>query len=93
LANFKELSTLKDDSGAPLDGWELAIRVLGRMDSPERSEEIVQMLVQELLESLDADSGATVQKVWRLLGDLGMLDYAQETAEVSRKPTTGILDI
>lgn len=81
LANFKELSSLKDDSGAPLDGWELAIRVLGRMDSPERSDEIVQMLIQELLQTLDVDSGATVHKVWRLLSDLGMLDYAQETAE------------
>jgi hypothetical protein len=83
LANFKELATVKDKSGAPLDGWELAIRVLGRMDSSERSEETVQLLVQELLQHLDVDSGTTVDKVWRLLGDLGMLDYAQETAEVS----------
>ena len=84
LANFSEMATVKDKSGASRNGWELAINVLGRMDSPERSEEMVAELVQNLLQNLDVESGPTVDKVWRLLNELGMIPLAEETAEVSK---------
>lgn len=64
------------------DGWEVAIQVLGRMDSAERSEEMVGELLRDILDSLDADSSRTVDKLWRILNDLGMIQYAEETAEV-----------
>ena len=65
------------------EGWEMAIQVLGRMDLPERSEEIVGELLKDILETLDEHSSATVDKMWRILNDLGMINYAEETAEVS----------
>ena len=83
LAGWGEVSVARGKSTGPRDGWELAINVLGRMDSPERSEEIVGELVHGLLENLDVDSGATCEKVWRLLNELGMIPLAEETAEVS----------
>lgn len=64
------------------EGWEMAIQVLGRMDLPERSEEIVGELLKDILETLDEHSSATVDKMWRILNDLGMINYAEETAEV-----------
>jgi homoaconitase len=64
------------------EGWEMAIQVLGRMDLPERSEEIVGELLKDILETLDENSSATVDKMWRILNDLGMINYAEETAEV-----------
>ncbi|CAK7241814.1 MAG: hypothetical protein STHCBS139747_003285 [Sporothrix thermara] len=67
-------------SPATMDGWELAIHVLGRMDSPERAEETIAELVSTLVLRLDVDSGATVDKIWRLLNDLGMAAYAEEVA-------------
>lgn len=83
LSSFRQLSSVKDKDGVPRDGWELAIHVLGRMDSPERSEETVGQLVKLLMDDLDVDSGTTVDKVWRLLNELGMVPYAEETAEVN----------
>ncbi|CAK7230547.1 hypothetical protein SCUCBS95973_007611 [Sporothrix curviconia] len=68
-------------SPATMDGWELAIHVLGRMDSPERAEETISELVLTILKRLDVDGGATVDKMWRLLTDLGMVVYADEVAE------------
>ncbi|GKT60141.1 nuclear pore complex subunit Nup85 [Colletotrichum tofieldiae] len=62
-------------------GWEMAIQVLGRMDSATKSEEMVGELLRDILAQLDSDSGATVDKVWRILNDLGMITYAEETAE------------
>jgi hypothetical protein len=85
LSTFRQLSSVKDKDGVPRDGWELAIHVLGRLDSPERSEETVGQLVTQLIQDLDVDSGRTVDKVWRLLNELGMIPYAEETAEVSTK--------
>lgn len=83
LANYDEVFTAKDKSGGTFrDGWELAITVLGRMDSPERSEDMVGELVQTLLQKIDVDSGLTVEKVWRLLNELGMIPLAEEAAEV-----------
>lgn len=66
------------------DGWEMAIHVLGRMDSPEKSETTVGELLRDLLATLDEGSNTVVDKIWRILNDLGMINYAEETAEVSR---------
>jgi hypothetical protein len=65
------------------EGWELAIEVLGHMDSAKRSEDVVGELLEDILDSLTVDSSETVDKAWRLLHSLGMLQYAEETAEVS----------
>jgi hypothetical protein len=83
LADYDELSTVRDRTGVAKDGWELAINVLGRMDSPERSEEMVGLLVRHLLDGLTVDSSATVDRIWTLLNSLGMITFAEETAEVS----------
>ncbi len=50
LAEIDAFSYLKDKAGVIRDGWELAIQVLGRMDSPEKSEEMVGKLIENLLE-------------------------------------------
>ncbi|CAI4215263.1 unnamed protein product [Parascedosporium putredinis] len=63
------------------EGWEVAIQVLGRMDSVEKSEETVGELLHDLLETLQPDSSVTVDKMWRILSDLGMVSFAEETAE------------
>jgi hypothetical protein len=83
LADYEGLSAVTDKSGASRDGWELAISVLGRMDSPERSEEMVRDLVEHLIEELHVDSNTMVDKLWTLLNELGMIVYAEDTAEVS----------
>ncbi|ODA80264.1 hypothetical protein RJ55_03222 [Drechmeria coniospora] len=74
LAGIEHLS-------AQRDGWEIAIQVLGRMDVPQKSEETVGELLRDLLARLQVDSSATVDKMWRILNDLGMLTFAEETAE------------
>ncbi|KAL7923598.1 aconitate hydratase [Trichoderma austrokoningii] len=74
LAGIEHLSPQRD-------GWEMAIQVLGRMDVPEKSEETVGELLRDLLATLDENSSTTVDKMWRLLSDLGMMNYAEETAE------------
>ncbi|KAI1270031.1 hypothetical protein F5Y18DRAFT_366892 [Xylariaceae sp. FL1019] len=63
------------------DGWELAVQVVGRMDSHERSEQMVQELLQDVVKNIDEDSRATVDKIWALLNDLGMINFAEDTAE------------
>lgn len=84
----QSLAELEDDLRASVreevsrDGWELAIHVLGRLDSPERSEEMVSLLVRNLIEGLHVDSEATVEKIWGILNELGMIPFAEETAEV-----------
>ncbi|KAF5003665.1 hypothetical protein FDECE_9808 [Fusarium decemcellulare] len=74
LAGIEQLSPQRD-------GWEMAIQVLGRMDSPEKSEETVGELLRDLLATLDENSSQTVDKIWTILNDLGMINYAEETAE------------
>ncbi|KAK4138056.1 hypothetical protein BT67DRAFT_460475 [Trichocladium antarcticum] len=81
LADYEGLSAIQDKSGASRDGWELAISVLGRMDSPQRSEEMVRDLVVHLIEELHVDSNTMVDKLWALLNELGMITYAEDTAE------------
>ncbi|KAI0833160.1 hypothetical protein F5Y06DRAFT_183542 [Hypoxylon sp. FL0890] len=63
------------------EGWEMAVQVVGRMDSPERSEQLVQELLQSVIETIDEDSRETVDKIWRLLNELGMINFAEDTAE------------
>lgn len=75
LAGIENLSPQRE-------GWEMAIQVLGRMDLPEKSEEIVGELLKDVLETLDETSSSTVDKMWSILNDLGMINYAEETAEV-----------
>lgn len=74
LAGIEQLS-------AERDGWEMAINVLGRMDSPEKSEATVGELLRDLLATLDEGSSTVVDKIWTILNDLGMINYAEETAE------------
>lgn len=69
------------------DGWEMAIQVLGRMDLPAKSEETVGELLRDLLATLDVNSSRTVDKMWKILNDLGMINFAEETAEVSGRCT------
>jgi hypothetical protein len=76
LAGIEHLSSQRD-------GWEMAIEVLGRMDLPQKSEETVGELLRDLLATLDENSSTTVDRMWRILNDLGMITYAEETAEVS----------
>ncbi|KAF7560874.1 hypothetical protein G7046_g3248 [Stylonectria norvegica] len=74
LAGIEQLSPQQD-------GWEVATQVLGRMDSAEKSEETVGELLRDLLATLDENSSRTVDKIWRILNDLGMINFAEETAE------------
>lgn len=60
------------------EGWELSIAVLGRLDSTTRSEE----MVGDFLKRFQLESSNTVDKLWRLLNDLGMGRHAEDTAEV-----------
>jgi len=72
-----------DNLSPQRDGWEIAIQVLGRMDVPKKSEETVAELLRDLLATLDKNAGTTVERMWRILNDLGMISFAEETAEVS----------
>ena len=65
-------------AGVSREGWELSIVVLGRLDSAARSEE----MVGDFLKDLPLDSSPTVDKLWRLLNDIGMTGHAENIAEV-----------
>ncbi|KAK4679199.1 LOW QUALITY PROTEIN: hypothetical protein QC764_202000 [Podospora pseudoanserina] len=80
LSEFEELSKVAVQ-GVTRDGWELAIHVLGRMDSAEYSEDLMKDLVQQQIDKLHVDSSRTVDKLWSLLNELGMIPYAEDTAE------------
>lgn len=82
VAYSKALShrgVLKSGNSATIEGWELSIAVLGRLDSAARSEE----MVGEFLRGFKLDSSGTVDKLWKLLNDIGMSNQAENTAEVS----------
>ncbi|KAH8671105.1 hypothetical protein BX600DRAFT_458325 [Xylariales sp. PMI_506] len=86
INNIKELSgpvTRKSGvtSNVTREGWEMAVQIVGRMDSPERSEEMVNELLQDILDKIRPDSQETVDKIWALLNDLGMINFAEDTAE------------
>ena len=74
LAERRTLSS----RGVSREGWELAIAVLGRLDSTARSEE----MVGSFLQKFDLDSSATVDKLWILLNDVGMTRHAENIADV-----------
>jgi len=65
-------------SGITREGWELAIAILGRLDSDSRSEE----MVGDFLRDFPLNSSTTVDRLWRLLNDIGMARHAESTAEV-----------
>ncbi|KAH6655471.1 hypothetical protein BKA67DRAFT_515934 [Truncatella angustata] len=86
LNDIKQLTgriTKKNGVTSPVtrEGWELAVQVVGRMDDAARSEELVNELLQSILDQLEPDSQATVNKMWSLLNDLGMINFAEDTAE------------
>ena len=83
LTDDEDIGTIADHLGESRDGWELAIHVLGRMDSQERSEEMIGILVRHIVDSLHVDSNEVVDKTWSLLNELGMIPYAEEVVEVS----------
>ncbi|KAH8162648.1 hypothetical protein CIB48_g5602 [Xylaria polymorpha] len=81
LRDRKHMSGLTPRGKISRDGWEMAVQVVGRMDSHERSEQMVQELLQNVLSTVDENSRVTVDKMWRLLNDLGMINFAEDTAE------------
>ena len=56
-----------------MEGWELAIAILGRLDSTTRSEEIV----GGFLEGFPLTSTNVVDKIWKLLNETGMNSHAE----------------
>ncbi|KAJ2985819.1 hypothetical protein NUW58_g5332 [Xylaria curta] len=81
LRDRKHISGLTHRGKVSRDGWEMGVQVVGRMDSHERSEQMVQELLQDVLSTIDDNSCVTVDKMWRLLNDLGMINFAEDTAE------------
>ncbi|KAJ8123723.1 hypothetical protein ONZ43_g392 [Nemania bipapillata] len=81
LRDRKHISGSTHRGRVSRDGWEIAVQVIGRMDSHERSEQMVQELLQEVLGTIDENSRVTVDKMWRLLNDLGMINFAEDSAE------------
>ncbi|KAK7739112.1 hypothetical protein SLS62_011290 [Diatrype stigma] len=65
-----------------MEGWEMAVQVVGRIDSAERSEEMVRDLLESVLSKINEDSHSTVDKIWRLLNELGMINFAEDTVEL-----------
>ncbi|PMD45278.1 hypothetical protein L207DRAFT_419157 [Hyaloscypha variabilis F] len=59
------------------EGWELAIAILGRLDSTTRSEEIV----GDFLHGFPLTSTNVVDKLWKLLNETGMSGHAESVAE------------
>jgi hypothetical protein len=80
-------STPAGPSQTTTEGWELAIAILGRLDSTTRSEEIV----GDFLQMFPLTSTAVVDKLWKLLNESGMSHHAESVAEV-RVPLA-ILDV
>lgn len=81
LSNRGELRSSKNTQKSR-EGWELAIAVLGRLDSAARSED----MVRDFLNNFELDSASKVDKLWNLLSGIGMDRQAEETAEVSFTP-------
>lgn len=65
-------------------GWEVAIAVLGRLDSASRSED----MVGDFLKDFRLDSSSTVDKLWVLLNNIGMSSHAESSAAVSYNSST-----
>jgi len=71
-------NTPSGPSQTSTQGWELAIAILGRLDSTTRSEEVV----GKFLERFPLTSTEVVDKLWKLLNETGMGEHAQSVAEV-----------
>lgn len=88
LSQRKELKYSMEPP-AVMESWELSILILGRLDSTERSEEIL----WELLQRFPLQNSSTVKKLWVLLNNISLprhaekvaQTYADELAEKSRK--------
>ncbi|KAI1167656.1 hypothetical protein F5B18DRAFT_396695 [Nemania serpens] len=81
LRDRKHISGTTHRGRVSQDGWEIAVQVVGRMDSHERSEQMVQELLKDVLGTIDESSRVPVDKMWRLLSDLGMINFAEDAAE------------
>jgi len=77
-------SNLDNGQTRTIEGWELTVAILGRLDSAARSED----LVEEFVRGFKLDSPETVDKLWRLLSSIGMNSQAEHTAEVRIFPFT-----
>ncbi|CAG8984252.1 hypothetical protein HYALB_00010508 [Hymenoscyphus albidus] len=73
-----ELQSSKTLGQQPIsrEGWEVAIAVLGRLDSASRSEN----MVGEFLKDFPLKSPNTVNKLWVLLNNIGMGSHAESSA-------------
>jgi hypothetical protein len=60
------------------EGWEISLALFGRLDSTERSDE----MVTTFLEGFKLDSSSTVDKLWTLLNDIALSRHAELVAEV-----------
>lgn len=78
LQQVPEFSAVIGHTQVTKEGWELAISVLGRLDSEKRSED----MVEEIMRTIKLDSAGIVDKLWRLLNDLGMSSQAEAIALV-----------
>lgn len=78
LQEVPALTTVTGNTEVTKEGWELAISVLGRLDSEKRSVD----MVEEVMKSVKLDSAGIVDKLWRLLNDLGMSSQAESIAMV-----------
>jgi hypothetical protein len=81
LADIEDLRTEATLSHPMIirEGWELAIEILGRLNSSERLDHEIDVLIKKF----SFDSSETVDKLWKLLNGLGMTSHAENIAEVS----------
>ncbi|KAL2073410.1 hypothetical protein VTL71DRAFT_10734 [Oculimacula yallundae] len=70
-------ATASDGRTILREGWELAIAVLGRLDTTERQEEMIGLF----LSGFKLTSSGTVDKLWRLLNGLDLDRHAERVAE------------
>jgi hypothetical protein len=84
-------------SNASMEGWEMALRLLGRLDDIGKAER----KVTELLDGIKFTSSAQVDSVLMLCNDLGFAQYAKTVSEVCiyfmvfsrRRDTNGLAEI
>jgi len=74
--------------GFTREGWEVAISLLGRLDSTSRVED----MIEDFLKGFSLDSAVTVDKLWSLLNHIGMYRHAEHAAEVRINLLEALLD-
>lgn len=80
---LSEKDSFKNAAGKPVqEGWDLACRVLGRLDSFD----LAKTKISELLGQVVLDSSSRVDKVLAVLNEIGLPDQVREVAEVSLEP-------